>query len=434
MAVVVLLAGCSYSREEPGLFRPPSAAPSATQTRPPRDQLPEPTNRQLPVLGEQVWTTGDGLGITVRFAVHAIRRMSAATILDWSVTPLPSARWAVGASIPSTVDLGLGRDDDGDQRIYLVDDSGRVYRPLAHKSPDVFHHCLCTPLWLAQLHLRVGETRMLQLAFAPLPDGVGHVDVSLPNTMPFWHIPVMAQGTIPLAMQSVDLARPVDTQPVASGVLPFTESDEPLGRRRSIQLLDLQSGRSGTVLTWRVASREDQPFPAYSFGSPPVSTSFGAMAGLRTTDVASGPVLRVARAAATPLSLRARWLTSAEPTPGYLECLCSDFGLWAKALRTSGGAAAIATTYAPLPPGTRSVDVVLPGLATVRDVPVSIPAMDADRAVLGIGRVIGSTWTYDTANPPAGWPTSDWPTPLPAPTQLKDYRSRVDRIVDLPTP
>jgi hypothetical protein len=350
------------------------------------------------------------------------------------VTPLPSASRRVGDPVPTTVDLGLGRDDNGDQRIYLLDTDGHAYRPLAHKSSAVFHHCLCTPLWVAQLALRIGETRMLQLAFPPLPAGVHHVDVSLPNTMPFWHVPVTAEGIVPLAKQSVDLARLPEAPVAASGELPFTESDEPLGRRRSITLLELQSGPSGTTLTWRVASREDQPFPAFSFGSPPVSTAFGATAGLRTTHVASGPVLRIDRAAAASPDLHARWLTSAEPAAGYLECLCSDFGLWASGLRAVGGRAAVATTYAPLPPGTRSADVVLSGLGTVRDVPVTPPTIDADRAVLGVGRIIVSTWTYSTASPPSGWLTSDWPTPVPAAKQLRDYAARVDRIVDLPTP
>jgi len=437
LVIVVLLGGCGYSRQEPGLFRPPPAPPSADPTGPggpTPHRLPEPTNRQLPVLGEQIWSTGEGLALTVRFAVHAVRRTAAATILDWSVTPLPSSRLEVGDAVPTNVDLGLGRDDNGDQRIYLLDGTGRAYRPLAHKSPEEFHHCLCTPLWVAQLALRVGETRMLQLAYPPLPASIDHVDVSLPNTMPFWQVPVMPEGTVPLAMRSVDLARPPDVPQAASRELPFTESDQPLGRRRSITLLDLQSGPSGTTLTWRVASREDQPFPAFSFGSPPVSAPFGARPWLRSTSVASGPVIRVDRADASPRWLRARWLTSSEPVAGYLECLCSDFGLWAAGLRTAGGGVEVSTTYAPLPAGTRRVDVVLPELGTVRGVPLTAPAIDADRAVLGVGRVIVSTWTYSTANPPAGWLTSDWPTRVPAASQLRDYTAGIDRIVDLPTP
>jgi hypothetical protein len=429
LALALVLGGCTYSRREPGLFgdRPPSPAVSGASSSP--ERFPEPTNRQLPVLGEQIWTTAEGLDVTVRFAVHAVRRMAGATVLDWSVTPLGGPGLTLGAEVPPEVDLGLGRDDNGDQRIYLIADR-RVYRPLAHKHPDVFHHCLCTPLWVAQLSLRIGETRMLQIAFPPLPARVGHVDVSLANTMAFWHIPVMAEGMVPLAARSVDLARPPDPAPALALPRPFTEADEPLGRRRSLGLLDVQSGAGGAVLTWTVGSLDNQPYPAFDFGTPPVSTSYGATAGLRSTDVASGPQLR------TPSGtvLKARWITSDEPAPGYLECLCSHFGLWAAGLRTAGGVASVSTTYASLPSGTQRIDVVLPGMGSIRDVPVRQPAIDPDRAMLGVGRVITTTWTYSMWNPSGGWSTGEWPTPLPDPGQLGDYRARVDRIVDLVAP
>jgi hypothetical protein len=273
---------------------------------------------------------------------------------------------------------------------------------------------------------------MLQLVFPALPAGVDHVDVSLPNSMPLWHVPVTPVGLVPLAMRSVDLTRPDHPDQPASAELAFTESDEPLGRRRSITLLSVQAGATETVLTWRLRSRDDQPYPAYAFGSPPVSATFGATAGLRTTDVASGPVL-VARAAdGGTIRLHARWLTSDEPTRGYLECLCSHFDTWALGLRTAGGAVDVATAYPALPTGTTQVEVDLPSLARVNSVGVDEPTIDADRAVNGIGRVIVPTWTYDAVNPPAGWQTSDWPTPLPDPAQLRDYLPRVDHLVDQP--
>ncbi|GAA3641532.1 hypothetical protein [Microlunatus ginsengisoli] len=428
LAAALLLGGCTYSRQEPGLFRPRPSDPVSMVSVGPENLPPEPTNRQLPVLGEQIWTTADELPITVRFAVHAVRRVPGATVLDWSVTPLPSAGLRTGDRTPRSIDLGLDRDDNGDQRIYLVDSAGRVYRPLAHKGDEDFHHCLCTPLWVAQLDLRIGETRLLQLALAPLPAGVDQVDVVLANSIPFWHVPVTADGMVPLAARSVDLTRPPERTAAVSSVLPFTESDRPLGRRRSIELLRVESGPSGTALSWQIGSRQDQVFPAFSFGSPPVAASFGATPRLRTTNVASGPVLRVGSRSAV---LHARWITSDQPAPGYRECLCSHFGLWAAGLRNAGGVATVVTVYPPLPTGTRHVEVELPGLTTV-DVPVAPPGLDPDRAMLGVGRVIVPTWTYDTANPPAGWQTSDWPTPLPDPAQLRDYMASVDRLVDQP--
>ena len=85
-----LVAGCSYERVEPGLFgRPMSRQTTAPPMRPlpPADTLPSP-NPDLPVVGEAIWTSADGLAITMRLAVHAVRRVEGGTVLDWSVTPL----------------------------------------------------------------------------------------------------------------------------------------------------------------------------------------------------------------------------------------------------------------------------------------------------------------------------------------------------------
>ena len=254
--------------------------------------------------------------------------------------------------------------------------------------------------------------------------------------MPFWHVPVMAEGTVPLAMRSVDLARPPDVPPAASVELPFTESDEPLGRRRSITLLDLQSGPSGTTLTWRVASREDQPFPAFSFG---IAAGFrvvrrqppGCVRPTSPADPCSGRPGRPRRR-----WLRARWLTSAEPASGYLECLCSDFGLWAAGLRTAGGASRgihhVPAAAARHPQRRRRASR---HSEPCRDVPVTPPAIDADRAVLGVGRVIVSDLDVldrESAGRLADQRLAD--ARCPTANQLRDYTARVDRIVDLPTP
>src|SRR5689334_9354035 len=111
-----MLAGCTYSRSEPGLFppAPPSAPPTPTWT-------PSPPNLKLPVLGEAIWTTGEGLNVTVRFAVQAVRRIPGATVLDWSVTPLSAPGRALGDVLPSGVDLGLSRAGEGDVNVLLLD-------------------------------------------------------------------------------------------------------------------------------------------------------------------------------------------------------------------------------------------------------------------------------------------------------------------------
>ena len=81
LALALLLCGCTYSHEEPGLFRVRNHSPGPSEPAvvlPPPEQ---PGNADLPVAGETVWTTGEGAEVTVRFAVHALRRIPGATVL-----------------------------------------------------------------------------------------------------------------------------------------------------------------------------------------------------------------------------------------------------------------------------------------------------------------------------------------------------------------
>ncbi|HEX5907974.1 MAG TPA: hypothetical protein VFY56_13230, partial [Propionibacteriaceae bacterium] len=182
-----LSSGCTYAKEEPGLFRNNATSSPTVETLPP----PAPTNPELPVAAEAEWTTAEGLQISTRFAIHAVRRLELATVVDWSVTPLSAPGYASGDKLPSWVDLGLSRSSEGDVSMFLIDPTGdKVYRTLSHESRRLFNRCLCTPLWLAQQGLRIGETRLLQATFPPLPDSLNYIDVDLINMAPFVGIPV----------------------------------------------------------------------------------------------------------------------------------------------------------------------------------------------------------------------------------------------------
>ncbi|HKX15052.1 MAG TPA: hypothetical protein VJN19_07655, partial [Propionibacteriaceae bacterium] len=142
-ATCVLSAGCTYAKEEPGLFGSRATqSPSSENTRP-----PVPTNPELPVAGEAEWTTAEGLRVSTRFAIHAVRRIQGATVVDWSVTPLSAPGYGIGARLPSWVDLGLSRSSEGDINMFLLEPAGgKVYRTLSHESRRLFRRCLCTPL------------------------------------------------------------------------------------------------------------------------------------------------------------------------------------------------------------------------------------------------------------------------------------------------
>jgi hypothetical protein len=77
------------------------------------------------------------------------------------------------------------------------------------------------------------------------------------------------------------------------------------------------------------------------------------------------------------------------------------------------------------------VDVILPGVATLSDIPV----VEAADAAPGLGPpkpYAGDTWTYYSDDPPRGWATAEWPTPLPDPEQLKNYRFFIENLTQLP--
>ena len=131
--------------------------------------------------------------------------------------------------LPSWVDLGLSRSSAGDINMYLLDPAGgKVYRTLSHKSRRLFRRCLCTPMWLAQQGLRIGETRLLQATFPELPETLDFIDVDLINLAPFVHVPVTPIGQVPTAPHPTDLARPQ-----APRVLPWHSRYSGTGRSRA---------------------------------------------------------------------------------------------------------------------------------------------------------------------------------------------------------
>lgn len=138
---LLVLTGCTWSGSEPGLFGKHVRAES------PSPPAPERANPSLPVAGETTWTSAEGQQVTIRFAVHAVRRAADVTVLDWSITPLSAPGRQQGDELPTGLDLGLDRVDDGGISIVLLDPgTQRVYRPLVSKAQRA-RHCLCTPLW-----------------------------------------------------------------------------------------------------------------------------------------------------------------------------------------------------------------------------------------------------------------------------------------------
>ena len=140
----------------------------------------------------------------------------------------------------------------------------------------------------------------------------------------------------------------------------------------------------------------------------------------------NGPILKLPGG-----DLKTLWMsTRMYGQPAY-DCLCSDLGIWARALSREGGSVQVVSVYPGLPAGTTSVDVTLPEAGTLRAVPVVVAPDGAARLGPAAPRVT-STWYYSLDDPPIGWATADWPTDVPDSTQLANYRTGVNAVVSLP--
>jgi hypothetical protein len=422
LLVACLVTGCTYDRIEPGLFRRPiSKETTAPPLHPvtPNETLPSP-NPDLPVVGEAIWTSADGLDITMRLAVHGVRRIEGATVLDWSVTPLHGAGLRPRDPLPTTVNLGLTRPAESYPNIVLVDAArSRIYRPLTRKGWE--SQCLCTPLTLVQRTLRLGYTRVLQVTFPALPDGLENVDVQLATVPPFWHIPVTPFGMLPLASYPTNLARPAEPTPVIGRTKPF--SYRSAGQRYLIMVNAVYTSSSSTTIAWTILSMEPgrglqaASTPPFADAAPPHRAYNPISAG--------GPQIKIG---ARKSVWRARLVTTKLAGFGALECLCSDLRFGAAALRRTGQQMHVITNLPPLPAGTSRVDVVLPGLTTFTDLAVT-PVPDSTFRSAGPAVRRTGFWTYQAEHPHPGWRPHDWPTPLPRGDQLRAFRATVDTIV-----
>lgn len=425
VALCCALVGCTYSDEEPGLFgHPPPSSPPPIRASTPVDRTPSPPNPNLPVVGQAVWTSGDGLAIQLRIAVHAVRRIEGGTVLDWSVTPLRGPNLGVGDAVPQGLNLGLSRFGEGTTNVFLIDAFRRkVYRPLTHAQPRELQHCLCSPIWLAQRNLRIGQTTLLQVAYPEIPEGLHTVDVDIATVPLFWHVPVTPTGMVPQATSPTELSRPAERSPVLASTAVFRY---PRQQQQFLIHIDaVLASSTFTSLQWSLQSvtrgdgLEAATLPPIADDSLEETKRYNAVA-------ATGPRIVPTNARSGPL--RTRLMTTRLRDLGGLECLCSDLRLWATVMRSPRQTVSVVTNLPALPNGTTSVSVLLPGLPTLTRIPVT-QAPDGTASSAGPLERRSKAWTYTASDPPAGWSPDQWPTPLPRSSQLKGYVATVDDLV-----
>jgi hypothetical protein len=426
--VVVTLAGCGYSSQEPGLFgrsadpttiAPPPATPQIAGREP--NAARTMVNPDLPVVGEAVWTSADGLDIQVRIAVHALRRIPGATVLDWSVTPLRGPGLAPGDGVPGSVNLGLTRLGEDNVNVFLVDTLGRrVYRPLTSKSYPGLQSCLCTPLRVVERNLRIGQTQLLQVAYPELPDDQSTIDVDVATVPMFFRVPVTTAGLVPQAAGPVDLARPSTPASIEVSSPPFRYARG--GQHFIITVDEVVASATFTSLRWTIQSLDDGA--GLESASVPPFAEPAAVAKVYNPVSASGPVLT----AASDGPRRALLMSTKQPSLSAPECLCSDLRLWASSLKRAEQQASVVTNLPPLPINTQDVSVAFAGLPPITSVRLTSASDGTFRSAAPVKRS-SQTWTSRAAGAPAGWPVSQWPTPLPDTAELGGFRATVDRLV-----
>lgn len=424
LSAAVTVAGCTYDPTEPGLFRSQAPRPSPSLTsREPEPPVPKP-NPSLPVAGEHFWTTADGSGVRLRIAVHAVRRIAGATVLDWSVTPEAAPGLRLGEALTRSVDFGLTGESGNSVKVELVE-GGRVYRPLTHTSAQAFHHCLCTPIWLAEQSLRVGVTTLMQVAYPPMPEPTGFVDVLFATVPSIFHVALTPIGQVPTAGRPRDVRHPVRPDSLGASVR-FRYPGGP-ERQQLITVDRIITGPAATSMSWTIQTLNDQRNLRLAPFGPPVNR-IPAGPGVVNANATDGPTLRPGGRGP---KLAASWMTADIYGRAGFECLCTELGLWSAALWSPGGAVSVVTNYPALPAGTRQVDVSLPGVGVLKGLPVE-PAPDAAAAVGRSRPAPLDVWTDNPAVPRPAWTGADWPTPLPAAAQLRDYVFTVEQVTTTP--
>ena len=424
--------GLHLRRARAGPVSHPGADVDRGPTTPPRGKfLPKPTNPNLPVLGDAIWVSGGRLPVTIRFAVHAVRRIEGATVLDWSVTPLRATGFRVRRRPARHRPGALPRLPQRRQH--------RPARPLV--GPGV----------------PTAEPRVAA-AVQPLPvhPTVGHPAGSAHRGDP------ADADRVPRTARHLGVRR---RQPGHAGPVrprPGEPGRHRAGRSAAHQpgAISRPSGRRHH--TDRVPLRRRADAPAEH---PDRSGRRGPRPNIRAVDPAVGlgpehlpaPAVRAAG-----LQPTARRCLRAEQQPGERPSDQPDHS----AAAASGWSTLWVVTEVYRPAGVRvpvhragSVVLRPPGRGRRRPAHRQLPGTPV-RHPRGRHRAAGfrhlsarcrwsprrtrrrpccgpidadtGQWSYLVEDPPRGWSTADWPTDLPDPAQLAEYQSIVERVSALP--
>ena len=398
----------------------------------------------LPVAGSYVVDGGTETPQPIRVAVHGIRQIDGATVLDWSVTPLPSGTHKLGDPTRQEIDINIDGFENT-EAINLIDTKARkIYRPLAND--DNAAGSLTVPWFMVEDDLTIGKTRLMQAAFPELPASMDTATVSLINLPLFNDVSVTPDGSVPMGKGS-DLAAPANELPVASEPQTFVypvkdELHEP-AQKMSLVVNEVLSSTAGTSVVFTVTADSGGEGISVFSGKPigdlavvPYGTALFNLAasgpGIRPSGDESAPVTRAWFAGVT---LKDDFPTGAAKGFKWRECLCSGTQGYGDRLKVSGRSLTMTVQMPPLAAGTDTVDVVFPekSLPTVTDVKVTeVPTPTAGKST----KADVGTWTYGTvaeSSIPEGWSVNEWPTPVPDAGSINAGEAVVDNLEDVAT-
>lgn len=403
-----------------------------------------------PVLSSFVLDAGTESPQDVRVAVHGLRRIDGATVLDWSVTPLASDTAKADDKVGQTLDINVDPGFENSNALQLVDVADKkVYRPLDNddqvsNTGDPITGCLCVPWFTVENDLTVGKTRRMQAAFPELPESLDAITVSIRNQPLVSEAPLTPEGEVPTG-KSADLAAAADATPTAAPAAPFVypvgdDLREP-AQKMSLTINQVLAGPTGTSLVYTVRADQDGA-GLDALGGRPVRDPEVVQYGTSVSEyVSSGPGL--VPGGGGDVQVIRPWFASfkqkTEEPPGvpgnfaWRECLCSTTQFYGKILGTEGRAITLVEQMPALPDGTSTVDVVFPdkSLPTVQGVKVT----DAPQ-VSGIGsrEADVGTWTYgsvENGDLPTGWDADEWPTPVPDAASIEASDVAVDDLEEV---
>ena len=398
----------------------------------------------LPVAGSYVVDGGTDQPQDVRVAVHGVRRIDGATVLDWSVTPLAGGTLKAGDPVDQEIDINVAPGLGNSNALGLVDiGAHKFYRPLDNDEKVV--GCLCVPWFMVDDDLTIGKTRMLQAAFPELPGAAKVIAVSIQNQPIVTGVTVTPMGKVPtgpgedLDAAAKDLPQAADPQ---SFTYPMADPLEDPSQKMSLVVNEVISSSKATSLVFTVTADEAGEGLSAFEGRPVDDPGVVPYGTVLSNLGASGPGLRpggigdsgkVTRAWFAGVSQKKEEPTGAAKDFSWRECLCSDTQFYGEALEESGRSRTFVEQMPALPAGTDSVDVVFPNktLPTIKN--VAVRTTKGAKASGSKSAKVG-TWTYGTvaaSTIPEGWSVKQWPTPVPSSDDVAGSDGVVDVLEDV---